>query len=325
MFLKPIYTISSFLLIFFCSQSFANSCEDQFKEPKINLHLAIKINDIKRVQQLLNEGQKPTLHHFNMASSANQLEIFKLLVEVGGLHVDSHSMRMGGDTALMEASRYNYKDMFDYLLEKKADVNIENVYKQTALTEAVRNRHTEVIKKLIDHGANVNQITESGDSVLMLAVQTENKKNVKLLIDHGADVNAVSVIRNYTALDLVVWHNNKEILQLLIDNGADLNQQNIHGATPLIVAILKEADIKIVELLLKKGADPNLGTNYYGKTALVLAREQKNRNLMQLLLAYKAKEITYGSPPNLGDHPGGDREHLRQDMERVNKLRRAEK
>jgi ankyrin repeat protein len=73
----------------------------------------------------------------------------------------------------------------------------------------------------------------------------------------------------------------------LLDKGANPDSLSPFGSTNLGSAVVRN-EIKIVELLLSKGANPNLA-GYAGECVpLSYAISQKNLEMVQLLLKYKA-------------------------------------
>ena len=93
-----------------------------------------------------------------------------------------------------------------------------------------------------------------------------------------------------TLLILAVRARRKDIVNLLIEEGADINKSDEISYTPLMYAI-KNNDY---ELLLKNGANPNIGrmTDFLdtaNNLPLKYAIEQCNKQLIDLLLSYKAR------------------------------------
>jgi diguanylate cyclase (GGDEF)-like protein len=96
------------------------------KEPKrsasrldLELVIASRAGDLKRVRQLINSGADPNA-------------------------VDNK-----GNTPLMEAAFFKYPDVVRFLLEKGADVSLRNNGGDTALIEAMRAGHADVVELLL--------------------------------------------------------------------------------------------------------------------------------------------------------------------------------
>eukprot|EP00919_Chromeraceae_sp_WS-2016_P008855 GHVR01020799.1.p1 GENE.GHVR01020799.1~~GHVR01020799.1.p1 ORF type:complete len:114 (+),score=4.60 GHVR01020799.1:440-781(+) len=97
----------------------------------------------------------------------------------------------------MSASRYGRKDVARLLIERGADINLQNKEGCTALGFCDRSK---VAKLLIENGADVNHKDKYGKTPLMTGSESDFGNDVLLLfIEHGADVNCRSEDRR-TAL-----------------------------------------------------------------------------------------------------------------------------
>jgi len=83
-----------------------------------------------------------------------------------------------------------------------------------------------------------------------------------------------------TILSWAAIANRVDIARLLIERGADVNHVDKKGMTPLLYAAsIDFGDSAMVELLLKSGARTSAQTKE-GQTALDLARQYSNANLL---------------------------------------------
>ena len=74
-----------------------------------------------------------------------------------------------GRTALMRASKRDYKDIVRVLLDNGADVNLEDNKGKTAIMGAAKKGNKTICKKLIEAGADVNKADDRGRTALMRA------------------------------------------------------------------------------------------------------------------------------------------------------------
>lgn len=86
---------------------------------------------------------------------------------------------------------------------------------------------------------------------------------------HAAPIHTVAVFGNVAQLEMV------------LKNGADINAK-YYGYTPLMLAI-HHGDTDMVKRLLKSGADVDI-VNNEGKNALMLARENGDKDILELVL-----------------------------------------
>jgi hypothetical protein len=92
-------------------------------------------------------------------------------------------------TLLMHASALGYIDIIKVLVEKGANLNLQNAHGYTALIRACINNYPEVIIYLIEKGANVNICDKDGDSPLILASKINNNDIIHMLINNKANIH----------------------------------------------------------------------------------------------------------------------------------------
>ena len=95
------------------------------------------------------------------------------------------------------------------------------------------------------------------------------------------------------ALTRAVESNNMDMLRLLLNRGLDPDSKYM-GATPLVRACLSK-DLNAIKILVQNGADiharssyPNMP--YDGKSALDIARENRDTQIVELLTRDSAKK-----------------------------------
>lgn len=234
--------------------------------------------------------------------------------------IDPNAKARKGITALMYAAREGDISIIDLLLDAKANVNERNSGGSTALMWAVTGDKEDVVRLLLDRGADAEAINEAfisaaaGGHLGMLEIlldrgvdakkvgsealmRTANSRvvgvsdkqlsdAVRFLIEFGADPN-VKYEDGWTALLHASKNGDASIVQMLLDAGVNINAKCDcrgwygGGWTALMMAI-KKRHSEIVELILSKDPDVNTRNNQ-GKTALSLALEQGNQDLVQTL------------------------------------------
>ncbi|MBQ5475922.1 MAG: ankyrin repeat domain-containing protein, partial [Lachnospiraceae bacterium] len=261
---------------------------------------------------LIKQGSKVNSiyrHIFTSVVERGSKELIELLLTHG---VIVNADLGHGRTALMIAASKSNKEMIELLIEHGADVNsaISEQYRvgwdyisvgTTVLMEVVKNGSLEITKLLLEHGADVNAVNENGWSALTYAVNGGSKELVELLIAHGADIN--------TDCNFTTAVKNKEMLVILLNNKLDVdkiakseealsaavdcsNKEAVellinHGANVKTTALLNCHTIEIAKLLIDHGADVNVADEH-GKTALIVAAENSNKEMIELLIKHSA-------------------------------------
>ena len=88
------------------------------------------------------------------------------------------------------AGKGDENTVLSLLLTSKVNINDTDVYGFTALMNAVAYNHKEVVSLLIDKGADINMNNKyDGDTAFIYAVNNGYENIVSLLLDKGADIN----------------------------------------------------------------------------------------------------------------------------------------
>ncbi len=161
-----------------------------------------------------------------------------------------------GDTALIKAARKNYSNYIIKLIERDADVNIQNFKGKTALYVAINNTSSIAIYILIKAGADPNIKNIKGNTTLHRYYNITNISNMSIIINAGADIN---VLNNdgLTPLLKAVYENNINMITILLSNEANIFIKDEKGKTALDIAkkynyklIIKRLEIYIKTITL---------------------------------------------------------------------------
>ncbi|XP_039523909.1 kinase D-interacting substrate of 220 kDa isoform X1 [Pimephales promelas] len=173
-----------------------------------------------------------------------------------------------GQTALMVASEQGSLEIVQELIQRGANVNLDDIDCWTALISAAKEGHTGVVKELLENNANVEHRDMGGWSALMWAAYKGRVEVAQLLLEKGANPNITGQYSVYP----IIWaagRGHAEIVQLLLQHGAKVNCSDKYGTTPLIWAARK-GHYDCVMHLLENGANVDQeGAN--SMTALIVA------------------------------------------------------
>jgi serine/threonine-protein phosphatase 6 regulatory ankyrin repeat subunit B len=232
--------------------------------------LAIDWRDIKQVKKLLDDGKI-------------------------GIN-DRHSFDgIGGWTALMIASRYGHTELVKFLLDKSAEVNLQNDKGWSALKNASYNNHNHVVELLLKQDVRpmVDLQDDHGWTALMNASRHGNYELAELLLKSGADPN-IRRKSGRTALKSASGNGWDKVVTLLLKYNAEINvQDNDYGMTALMYAITA-GHISVAKLLIAKteSADIDLSDNE-GRSALIIASDKGHGDVVKFLLKKGAAVYKY--------------------------------
>ena len=115
-------------------------------------------------------------------------------------------------TALYVACQHAHYDITSILLQANADPNIQTENGWTPLTIASRKNYTNIVQLLIEHGADINyRLTVTGATALIIASEHGHTDIVRILLEKGADTRIESA-NGDTALGVA---GNVDIVEML--------------------------------------------------------------------------------------------------------------
>lgn len=201
----------------------AHSLADNVKQLRHQMIEAVKINNVEKVSELINND-------LSLVNAKNSL----------------------GETAILMAAYYQSQEIKELLLNNGAELNI---------FEASAVGHTQRAKELLNESPElIGSYSLDGFTPLGLAAHFGNEETVKLLLNYDADVNIRSIDGNLNnmAIHAAIAGNHERIVKLLIEHGADINIKCGGkwrlGFTPLHVAAYFGRE-PIISMLLEAGAD----------------------------------------------------------------------
>lgn len=251
----------------------------------------------------------------NLFENSNTIEILKILDEnPQQMNVDLGS----GMTPLHYSAYYGNASVFDYLLQKGANLNSQDQRGLAPVWFTVSGQRPAMLRKLITFGADLSNKNSHGDNILFRAITTRNVELVQILLDNGFDPMQKNDY-NMTPIEHATSMNSVEILNLLISKGADLKAssspgfsllhraaishgaETLHylldrdfeidlkdrkGSTPLIIAV-DFGNTEAARALILRGADISLA-NSDGITPMQIAVKKGSSDLIDLFIAKKA-------------------------------------
>lgn len=195
-----------------------------------------------------------------------QVDIIRVLVIMYGYVKRKRGIGLAVNKLIKAAGSGDPPEKIRYLVrEKGMDVDVQDENGMSPLIYAAFFGHEDVVKELLDLGANVNAKGHNGVTVLLAALQkAENDRIARLLIDSGADVNACDG-QGLTPLMTAIYADSNEMTLYLLEKGADVGVKNAKGWTALDLAKQK-GNRQLLQVLHQAGSFKNADLIYAART-----------------------------------------------------------
>ncbi len=280
------------------------------------LHYAIKFDAFECMRVLLenkadaNKANKYGETPLFLAAKMGKENYIKLLFRYGA---NVNARNNLGEIPLHLAALNGNISAIKLLIDQKSNVEQTNNNLQGVNHYAIRSGNPEVVKYILDRfGNTVKAIDGAGNSLLHYACKQNNTEIVKMLLDRGLSVHTRNN-RKETPLFNAVRYSSMNVIYLLIKAGATFEIKNMLDENlldiakeerldsyeyldsllynhwymdkkkkyPLHDAILTDNE-QMVMRCLSSGFKPNK-KDLFGKTAMDLAIEGKNENIIKML------------------------------------------
>ena len=198
------------------------------------------------------------------------------------------------------AAQAGHQELFD-LLRDKLDPYAEDVDKKTPLMLAARFGHKAIVEFYIqaeDSSIAINKEDRSGWTPLLLALEGEHKEIALILIKAGASVTHVAHEKLASSAHVAAFLDDEQFFKSLLDGGARLTLQTSTGATPLHYAS-RFGKMNSIHFLLDNHVDVNV-QDVDGETPLLWASKHFETEAVRVLLAADADPSlcdSYGLTP----------------------------
>jgi ankyrin repeat protein len=272
-----------------------------FEEIKNNTSLSYQFNETDKDsifgQSALNIATAgDNYKHHDTVKKIDERE--KILNEIKPLYLKKLNMDEKFNSGIIEGNIDDLKEAieyFNYDINMKINENIEGE-ETTMLHLAIANGHINIVKYLFENGfENVNQIgyistlpglkltplnvalLTNNDIIAEYLLSIENiDVNHKLYTELEGNIFGMSYISTCLSYDYM------KPIEMIINN----KNYNIDTNVDDLTHAINSKNMHIIELLLKKGINPNTKSAFTGVSAIELAKEKDDVNMINLITPY---------------------------------------
>ncbi|KAK7574226.1 hypothetical protein V9T40_011417 [Parthenolecanium corni] len=260
-----------------------------------SLFKALELNDKHSFLEMLKEytqnrhltsAKKWIALYAAAASKPKYKECLELLLKYGvGVFFNKDEPIRKGKTALHIACENECDDNVHVLLHEGCNPDTKTNIGETALHIASYKGCSKIVEYLLNYSASINAQNKRGRTPLHIAAMSGQLKVIQLLLEKGADLQSTD---SDGCLPLHLVHQQSgyfKIARLLLEHDlTTINSQDSEGNTPLMNALSHQDEaIEYLHFLLENGAK-NEFCNKRGQTALHLAAETKNHEILPVIL-----------------------------------------
>lgn len=185
-----------------------------------------------------------------------------------------------GMTPLHYAAYYGNASVFDYLLQKGANLNALDQRGLAPVWFTVSGQRPAMLRKLIASGADLSIKNPQGDNLLFRAITARNPELVQILLENGFDPLQQNAY-NMTPIEHATGMNSVEIINLLVSKGAGLEVPPSH--IPLLHRAAVSQGAEVLHYLLDRGFEID-AKDKSGRTPLMMAVEFGNLDAARALI-----------------------------------------
>jgi ankyrin repeat protein len=256
---------------------------------------AARFGDLADVKTLLAAGADATASEshgitvLHYATEGGNAKVVAALLKLPAVKAQINATQVGGGTPLMGAAKSRSAAIVAQLLNAGADVHARTRMGDTALHYAAAIGDLDEIAALLGHGADINAAANDTSTPLDRVIQSSGSPQAyDAIVKAGGHVGALT--QEMGALNFAASSGHEELVRHLLQvlrPAPDVNGCDEQGS-PCIVLAAASGNTWCVAALLDAGADANDSRRKDHITALHLAAQQNNVEMIRLLLVHNA-------------------------------------
>ena len=220
-------------------------------------------------------GLAPTMY----ATGQGHYEVLRLLINKGA---NLNLQNAEGHTAAMHAAIPGDEELLQMIITAGGDIQLPTKLGWTPLMATANMGHDGCLKMLTEAGASVNVQATNGWSAVMYAAANGHASTLELLIKLGANLSLTNNVGT-TATHVAGARGHIRCLKMLLSAAPELRDKRDQDRNTLAMVTAKAGMPKVLRALLKVKADMN-ATNADGQSAALLAASEGHVECLSVLL-----------------------------------------
>ena len=193
-------------------------------------------------------------------------DAYRLLIEEFSDNVNAYDFQKM--TPLHLAAKRGHKAVVEYLLDRRADLEIRNAIGQTPLHVAAQSGSCEAARALLQYGADPNTTSDHDLRPIHRVSKKGFDELASLLLKANADLHLQDSFLNESAIHHAAMEGHIEIIRLLMCHAKrNLDDANIRGETALHMAAANN-HLECCRLLLTMGITPKWKLDFLNRKDL---------------------------------------------------------
>lgn len=286
-----------------------------YEETKNDKHYAQQREIVKNFLKSDIINRKVSDDYLHKAIKNKDTEFAESLINDNQINLEERNEMQ--QTPLHLAIENKEEKIVSLLLEKGADINATDKYKNSILHIAVKSNQPQIVKKLLESKPQIN-ISEKNIYDKTPIFYAKNNEIIKLLLEHNASLTNIENNKIFELLLIAVKNSDEDLVNYLIKNGVNIN---IEKTTPESSSqtVLFEIEIpyeksylqqlssfKFVQFLLNKGLEIN-AQDYEGNTVLHKVVKQGLRKEVEHYVKFL---LSQQANPNIQNNSGETPLHI---------------
>ncbi len=247
------------------------------------------VNSLLKAGAIIKSSEK-IAHPIHIAAKNGNLDIVKTLIDYYPDLIENKDHF--GQTPLLWAASQGHIEMVDYLIERKADLNMASFnpghkyHGKTPIYWATEAGHSKVVNSLAKAGAiTTTALGEGKFQPIHIAAYKGNLDLLKALIENDLKLLDERDAFGQTPLLLAAEKGHTDSVDYLISKSADLNAVNSEGKTALYLATVGNYSA-MVKLLLKAGAMATVFVSDHKLQPIHVAAQKGNSDLVEIFIEH---------------------------------------